>query len=111
MARAVGSVAAMSYDVAAVRALFPALKTGAAHFDGPGGTQVPEPVARAVADTLTSPIANRGRVTAAERTADDVVVSARAALADLLGADPRGIVFGRSATELTFAVSRALVAG
>jgi cysteine desulfurase family protein (TIGR01976 family) len=101
----------MSYDVAAVRAQFPALRAGTAHFDGPGGTQVPEPVARAVAETLTSPIANRGRITAAERTADDVVTGARQALADLLGADPRGIVVGRSATELTFAVSRALAAG
>ena len=52
-----------SYDVAAVRAAFPALKAGTAHFDGPGGTQVPEPVARAVAETLTSPMANRGRIT------------------------------------------------
>ena len=56
----------MSYDVAAVRAQFPALKAGTAHFDGPGGSQVPEPVARAVADTLTSPIANRGRITACD---------------------------------------------
>jgi cysteine desulfurase family protein (TIGR01976 family) len=101
----------MSYDVAAVRAQFPALRAGTAHFDGPGGTQVPEVVARAVAATLTSPIANRGRVTAAERLADDVVRDARLALADLLGADPRGIVFGRSATQLTFDVSRALAAG
>ncbi|MFD2092843.1 cysteine desulfurase-like protein [Blastococcus deserti] len=101
----------MTYDVAAVRAHFPALKAGTAHFDGPGGTQVPESVARAVADTLTSPIANRGRTTAAERLADDVVRDARQALADLLGAHPGGIVFGRSATQLTFDVSRALAAG
>ena len=67
----------MTYDVAAVRAQFPALRSGTAHFDGPGGTQVPESVARAVADTLTSSIANRGRVTAAERLADDVVLGAR----------------------------------
>src|SRR3954449_7404224 len=100
-----------SYDVAAVRAAFPALRAGTAHFDGPGGTQVPEPVARAVAETLTSPMANRGRITAAERNADDVVLAARQAMADLLGADPRGIVFGRSATQLTFDVSRALAAG
>jgi cysteine desulfurase family protein (TIGR01976 family) len=100
----------MTYDVAAVRAQFPALKAGTAHFDGPGGTQVPESVARAVADTLTSPIANRGRITAAERTADDIVLGARQAMADLLGADPRGIVFGRSATQLTFDVSRTLSA-
>jgi cysteine desulfurase family protein (TIGR01976 family) len=101
----------MSYDVAAVRAQFPALRSGTAHFDGPGGTQVPEPVARAVADMLTSSIANRGRVTAAERLADDVVLGARSAVADLLGADPRGVVFGRSATQLTFDLARTLAAG
>ncbi len=101
----------MSYDVAAVRAQFPALKAGTAHFDGPGGSQVPEPVARAVAETLTSPIANRGRVTAAERLADDTVLEARAAVGDLLGADPRGVVFGRSATQLTFDLARTLATG
>jgi cysteine desulfurase family protein (TIGR01976 family) len=101
----------MSYDVAAVRAQFPALRAGTAHFDGPGGTQVPEAVARAVALTLMAPIANRGRITPAERTADDIVVAARAAMADLLGADPRGIVFGRSATQLTFDLARTLAAG
>src|SRR5215212_2695213 len=106
-----GSVDRMTYDVAAVRAHFPALRAGTAHFDGPGGTQVPEVVARAVADTLTSPISNRGRTTAAERTADDAVLAARQALADLLGADPRGIVFGRSATQLTFDAARTLAGG
>jgi cysteine desulfurase family protein (TIGR01976 family) len=98
----------MSYDVAALRAQFPSLRSGTAHFDGPGGTQVPEPVARAVADALTSPIANRGRVTAAERTADGVVLAARSAMADLLGVDAGGVVFGRSATQLTFDLARTL---
>jgi cysteine desulfurase family protein (TIGR01976 family) len=101
----------VSFDVAAVRAQFPALKTGTAHFDGPGGSQVPEPVARAVADLLTSSISNRGRGTAAERLADDTVLGARAAVGDLLGADPGGVVFGRSATQLTFDLSRTLAAG
>ncbi|MCW2700860.1 MAG: putative cysteine desulfurase [Blastococcus sp.] len=100
----------MSYDVAAVRAHFPALRTGTAHFDGPGGTQVPEVVGRTVADTLTSSIANRGRTTAAERRAEDVVQGTRTALADLLNADPRGVVFGRSATQLTFDLARTLAA-
>jgi cysteine desulfurase family protein (TIGR01976 family) len=100
-----------SYDVGAVRAAFPALKAGTAHFDGPGGTQVPEPVARAVAETLTAPIANRGRITQAERTADDVVLAARSAMGDLLHADPGGIVFGRSATALTMDLARTLAAG
>jgi len=98
------------YHVAAVRDRFPALKAGFAHFDGPGGSQVPDSVADAVARTLVSPLANRGTVTEAERTADGIVHAARAAVADLLGADARGVVFGRSMTELTFAMARTLAA-
>jgi cysteine desulfurase family protein (TIGR01976 family) len=98
----------MSFDVSSVRARFPALAAGAAHFDAPGGSQTPDVVARAVSDTLTAPIANRGTVTAAEQNAEHVVQAARAAMADLLGADPRGVIFGRSMTQLTFDLSRAL---
>ena len=100
----------MAYDVDALRAQFPSLTSGIAHFDGPGGSQTPLPVARAIADTLTSSIANRGTVTAAERLADRVVRDARQAMADLLGADPRGVVFGRSMTQLTYDLSRTLSA-
>ena len=100
----------MGYDVHAVRARFPALAAGTAHFDGPGGSQVPDTVAAAVADTLLSPLANRGSVTAAERAADAIVLAARAAMGDLLGADPRGVVFGRSMTALTFDLARTLAA-
>ncbi len=101
----------MPYDVAAVRSHFPALREGAAHFDGPGGTQTPDVVAEAVATTLTSAVANRGAVTPAERRADRIVHEARAAMGDLLGVVPDGIVFGRSATELTFMVARTLSQG
>lgn len=96
------------YDVAAVRARFPALDEGAAHFDGPGGSQSPDVVADAVAGTLRSAVANRGTVTQAERRADRIVLEARQAAADLLGADARGIVFGRSMTALTYELARAL---
>jgi cysteine desulfurase family protein (TIGR01976 family) len=98
----------MRYDVQSVRKNFPALVNGAAHFDGPGGSQVPESVGRAVGDTLTSAIANQGSETDASRRADEVVAAARRAMADLLGADSRGIVFGRSMTQLTYDVARAL---
>jgi cysteine desulfurase family protein (TIGR01976 family) len=103
----------VNYDVRAVREHFPALRAGYAHFDGPGGSQVPDVVASAAArpTTMLLPMANRGRVTAAERTADDIVQAARAAMADLLGADPRGVVFGRSMTALTFHLARTLAAG
>ncbi|WP_163511863.1 cysteine desulfurase-like protein [Fodinicola acaciae] len=98
----------MTYDVVAVRKHFPALAEGAAHFDGPGGSQVPDVVAEAVAGTLTAGIANRGTVTAAERRATGVVEDARQAVADLLGGDPRGVVFGRSMTQLTYDFARTL---
>ncbi len=98
----------MGLDVQAIRKQFPALAEGAAHFDGPGGTQVPQVVADAVADALTSAVSNRGDVTASERRADDIVRAARAAMGDLLGVDPRGVVFGRSMTQLTYDFSRTL---
>jgi len=98
----------MTVDVAAIRSGFPALRLGVAHFDGPGGSQTPECVADAVAATLVAGVANRGTVTAAERRAEDIVTGARAAVADLLGCQPGGVVFGRSMTQLTYDVARAL---
>jgi cysteine desulfurase family protein (TIGR01976 family) len=98
----------MTYDVAAVRREFPALAQGAAHFDGPGGSQVAAPVADAVAGAMRAAVANRGTTTAAERRAESFVVQARHAMADLLGCSPSGVVFGRSMTALTFDFSRAL---
>jgi cysteine desulfurase family protein (TIGR01976 family) len=98
----------MNYNVAAVRAQFPALDEGAAHFDGPGGSQSPARVADAVADVLRSAVANKGTVTAAERRATEIVDAARAAGADLVGGDPAGIVFGRSMTQLTYDFARTL---
>jgi cysteine desulfurase family protein (TIGR01976 family) len=97
-----------AFDVVAVRKQFPALDEGAAHFDGPGGSQTPQVVADAVARTMTSALANRGQLTAAERRADEIVVSAREAMADLLGTTAQGIVFGRSMTQLTYDFSRTL---
>jgi cysteine desulfurase family protein (TIGR01976 family) len=98
----------VAYDVAAVRAQFPALEAGFAHFDGPGGSQTPRPVIEAIAAALTGPLSNRGQGTPGERNADAYVVEGRRALADLLGADPSGVVFGRSATQITYDFSRTL---
>ncbi|MEP6797110.1 MAG: cysteine desulfurase-like protein [Lapillicoccus sp.] len=97
-----------TFDVATFRDHFPSLRDGAAHFDGPGGSQTPDVVAAAIAATLTSPLANRGSVTAAERNAEAAVRGGRSALADLVGGDPAGVVFGRSMTALTFELSRAM---
>ncbi|MDQ1041038.1 cysteine desulfurase family protein (TIGR01976 family) [Streptomyces sp. V3I8] len=98
----------MTYDISALRAQFPALDAGIAHFDGPGGTQTPQPVVRAIADAMARPLSIRGRLTPGERNAEAIVTGTRQALADLLGAQPAGIVFGRSATQLTYDFARTL---
>jgi cysteine desulfurase family protein (TIGR01976 family) len=104
-----------TYDVARVRSYFPQLGEGeglgAAHFDGPGGTQTPEVVARAVHDALVGPLANDDSVTPAERNAARALSEGRLAMADLLNADPRGVVFGRSMTQLTMDLARTLAQG
>lgn len=101
----------MSLDVAALRTRFPSLTSGIAHFDGPGGTQTPAEVGAAIAATLTGPLSNRGTSVASERNAEAAIAGFRSAMADLLGAAPEGIVHGRSATQLTYDLSRTLAKG
>ncbi|MFJ2022275.1 cysteine desulfurase-like protein [Streptomyces sp. NPDC087897] len=101
----------MSYDVRAVRAQFPALRSGTAHFDGPGGTQTPASVTAAIGEAMSGPLSIRGTGLPGEVNAEAIVLVFRRAMADLLGAEPGGIVFGRSATQLTFDFSRTLARG
>ena len=98
----------MTYDVARIRSLFPSLDSGWAHFDGPGGTQTPRPVGDAVASVLTGPLSNRGTIGESEERAEAAVHGFRLAMADLLDTHPRGIVHGRSATQLVYDFSRNL---
>jgi cysteine desulfurase family protein (TIGR01976 family) len=98
----------MANDVARIRSMFPSLESGWAHFDGPGGTQTPRPVGDAVASVLTGPLSNRGTVGESEERAEAAVHGFRLAMADLLDAHPRGIVHGRSATQLIYDFSRNL---
>lgn len=101
----------MPFDVAAFRRAFPSLASGIAHFDGPGGTQTPHVVGEAIAAAMTAPTSIRGTSTLSERNAEATVQAFRSAYADLLGVDPRGVVHGRSATALTYDLSRALAKG
>ncbi len=107
-AAATASSPAPPLDVVSLRADVPALASGLAFFDSPGGTQTPAPVIEAIAAALTAPLANRGHDNPAQRNADQIVVDARAAMADYLGNDAAGIVFGRSATQLTLEFARIL---
>ena len=98
------------FDVAQFRAQFPSLDSGLAHFDGPGGTQTPYAVGAAIAATLTGPLSNRGVTGLSETNAKAAVAAFRTAYADFLGVPERGVVYGRSATAMTFDLGRAVAA-
>ncbi|WP_243395470.1 cysteine desulfurase-like protein [Nocardioides currus] len=98
-------------DISAVRRSFPALESGLARFDGPGGSLVPSVVIAAVSAAMSAGMCQRGTVSEPDRLAESITSGARADLARLIGADPGGIVFGRSMTALTFDLARTLAAG
>jgi len=99
------------------RALFPALQRReaglpVAYFDGPGGTQVPKPVADVMTDYLLHHNANTHWAFPTSVETDTILAGARAALADLVhAASPDEIVFGNNMTSLTFHLARALGRG
>jgi len=96
------------FDVAAVRALYPALADGHAYLDGAAGTQVPFAVIEAIAAAYRAGLGNLGGAFAASARSDAIVAEARAAVADLVGAAPEGVVFGPSATALAYRIADAL---
>ena len=98
----------MTYDVNKIRSHFPSLNTGLAFFCGPGGSQVPDVVGAAIAGAITKPISNRNTNTESEKNAEEIVVGFRQAVGDLIDVDPRGVVYGRSWTQLTYDFSRTL---
>ena len=95
-------------DVARVRGLFPALADGFVHADGPAGSLVPEAVAHAVGSAMRMPVAARGGVFPASGRTEALVSGARAAVADLVGGVPAGVVLGPNMTTLTWTLARAL---
>jgi cysteine desulfurase family protein (TIGR01976 family) len=101
----------MSLAVDRIRSGYPALTEGFAHFDGAGGTQPAEPVISAIATAMRTAVSNRGTAFEPARRSGEIVARARAAVADLVGGDPDGVVFGPSATALTYLVARTLSRG
>lgn len=84
----------MAYDVARVRGLHPALGDGWMRFDAPAGMAIPETVATTVSTTFRGATANiRSSHPTAQRSAA-LLEAARRAVADLLNADPAGVVLG-----------------
>jgi cysteine desulfurase family protein (TIGR01976 family) len=98
----------MSFDVARVRAAYPALSEGFVHLDGAAGTQVATPVIEAAAAAMRRAVSNRTAAFEAGRRSGEIVQAAREAVADLVGGTAGGVVFGPSATALTYVVARTL---
>jgi len=102
------------FDVAAVRAQFPALalRDGGrprVYFDNPAGTQVPQRVIERTVDCLTARNANLGGYFSTTVAAGELVDQAHHACADFYNASSAAeIVFGQNMTTLTFHFSRCL---
>ena len=95
-------------DVATVRTLYPALRTGAAYLDGAAGTQVPQTVIDAIADAYRGGLGNAHGTFAASRRSDGIVTECRSAVADLVGGVPDGVFLGPNMTTLTYRLARTL---
>lgn len=98
----------MGYDVARVRGLHPALGDGWVRFDAPVGMVTPESVASTVSTAFRSATSNvTGPHPAAQRSAA-VLAAARTAIADLLNADPAGVVLGADRAILLSSLAEAV---
>lgn len=83
-----------------------------AYFDGPGGTQVPSPVIKAVSDYYKNSNANIHGMFVTTQETDRMLQDAREAMADFLGAPSyRCISFGANMTTLNFALAHAIAKG
>jgi cysteine desulfurase family protein (TIGR01976 family) len=90
------------------RERFPGLRDGWARLDGPAGTQMVDTAIDAIADWMRSGrSANQGGLFDAGRATDELMAQTRATVGELLGADPRGVVFGPNMTSLTLAFAAA----
>jgi cysteine desulfurase family protein (TIGR01976 family) len=96
-------------DVHALRQRFPALASGAAYLDGPGGSQAPQEVLDAVDGYLRSSNANLGGAFPTSAASDELYWRGRAAAAEFTGGHQDGIAFGANMTTLNFLLAHALV--
>src|SRR2546427_4958351 len=102
-----------TFDIAWVREQFPSLKLqvkghAAVFLDGPAGTQVPRQVMDAVQNYFLNANANTYGAFLTSRRTDEMIRSARVAMADFFNCDSNEVVFGQNMTTITFALARAI---
>lgn len=84
----------MAYDVARVRGLHPSLGDGWVHFDAPAGMLIADSVATTVSTAFRRSGASTVGAHPSARRSAAVLDAAREAVADLVNADPGGVVLG-----------------
>ena len=95
-----------AFDVEAVRRRFSSLQTGFGFFDAPGGSQVPDEVGTAIANTLRDASANLGAPYPTGARVESILDRSKAAGARFFNCSPAEVVFGANMTTLNFALSR-----
>ncbi len=107
------SAGTKTFEIGWVREQFPSLKLqvnghAAAFLDGPAGTQVPKQVMDAIQNYFVSANANTYGAFLTSRRTNEMILSARAAMADFFNCDANDVVFGPNMTTITFALARAI---
>jgi len=100
----------VAFEVSRVRACYPALADGYAYLDGAAGTQLPATVIDAIGDAYMAGLGNAGGAFPASQRADAITGACRAAVADLTGGQPAGVILGPNMTTLTYRLAAALAA-
>jgi selenocysteine lyase/cysteine desulfurase len=101
----------MAFDVASVRASYPALADGLAYLDGAAGTQVPVAVLDAIGAAYRSGLGNSGGRFPASLRSTTLTIECRQSVADLTGGDPAGVILGPNMTTLTYRLAATLARG
>lgn len=97
----------MAYDVARVRGLHPSLGDGWVHFDAQNGMLVPDSVATTVSTAFRGSMPTAVGPHPSARRSAAVLTAARQAVADLVNADPRGVVLGADRAQLLTSLAEA----
>ena len=104
---------AKTFDIGWVREQFPSLQLKvngqpAAFLDGPAGTQVPRQVMDAVQRYFLEQNANTYGAFLTSRRTNEVIASARSAMAEFCNCSPDEVVFGQNMTTITLGLARAI---
>jgi cysteine desulfurase family protein (TIGR01976 family) len=93
-------------DVEAIRRRFTSLQSNFAFLDAPGGSQVPDEVAHAVARTLIEASGNIGASYETSRRVGEILGTARTDAGRFLNCSADDVIFGTNMTTLDFMLSR-----